>query len=101
MFCPPDGFGPSYPNLQFDRTAGKLREAEVGLACGQSVPVVRHGRYIAKLAAQRSIVSNSENRDQVRFRFVTLEDLHRDDMAEFLSEHLAAVRGVAAEATAS
>ena len=55
---------------------------------------------IAKLAAQRTIAS-SENLDQVRLRFVTLEDLHHDDLAEFLTEHLAAVRGVAAEATAS
>ena len=55
---------------------------------------------IAKLAAERTI-SSSENRDQVKFRFVTLQDLHSNDLAAFLAEHLAAVRGVAAEVTAS
>jgi excinuclease ABC subunit A len=55
---------------------------------------------IANLAAQRAITSG-DDRDQVKLRFVTPEDLHHDDLAEFLAEHLAAVRGVAAEVTAS
>jgi len=75
------------------------RLAGVDLALNGPPGAFATGR-IAKLAAQRTIAS-SEDRDQVRLRFVTLEDLHHDDLAEFLTEHLVAVRGVAAEATAS
>ena len=55
---------------------------------------------IANLASQRAITS-SDDRDQVKLRFVTAEDLHLDDLAGFLSEHLAAVRGMDSEVTAS
>ena len=49
---------------------------------------------IAELGAQRAISSN-ENRDQVKLRFVTVEDLHRGDLTELLAEHLEAVLAAA------
>jgi excinuclease ABC subunit A len=54
------------------------------------------GGRIAKLASQRAIAANGDDRDQVRLRFVTLEDLHRGDLAKFLAEHLAAASSVTA-----
>jgi len=75
------------------------RLAGVDLALNGPPGAFATGR-IAKLAAQRAI-NSGEDRDQVRLRFVTLEDLHRGDLAKFLAEHLAAVHGAAAEVTAS
>ena len=54
---------------------------------------------IATLAAQRAITPG-EDRDQVKFRFASADDLTQGDLAEFLSEHLEAVRGAASEMAA-
>ncbi|MCH2113743.1 MAG: excinuclease ABC subunit UvrA [Pirellulales bacterium] len=53
---------------------------------------------IASLAAERAI-RGGENLDQVKLRFIKPEDLSPAALAEFLGEHLEAVRGVASEAT--
>ncbi|MCA9230465.1 MAG: excinuclease ABC subunit A, partial [Planctomycetales bacterium] len=50
---------------------------------------------IAKLASQRAISAEDDQRDQVKFRFVSPEDLEQGDLTDFLAEHLEAVRGVA------
>ena len=47
---------------------------------------------IAELAAQR-IINTDDDRDQIKLRFVTAEDLDKGDLAEFLSEHLEMLRG--------
>ena len=47
---------------------------------------------IAELAAQR-VINTDDNRDQIKLRFVTAEDLDRGDLADFLSEHLETLRG--------
>jgi len=56
---------------------------------------------IAALASQRTINSEGDDRDQVKFRFVTSEDLEQGDLVEFLTEHLESVRGTASQTTAS
>lgn len=56
---------------------------------------------IAELASQRTINSDSDERDHVKLRFVTPEDLDRGDLADFLEEHLEALRGAASETTGS
>jgi len=48
---------------------------------------------IAELASQRTINSESDNRDHVKLRFVTADDLDRGDLANFLAEHLEVLRG--------
>ncbi|NOY40441.1 MAG: excinuclease ABC subunit UvrA [Planctomycetes bacterium] len=48
---------------------------------------------IAELASQRAIANDGNDRDQVKFRFVTPEDLIQGDLDAFLAEHLQAVRG--------
>ncbi len=56
---------------------------------------------IAELASQRAIKTGEENRDQVKFRFVSLDDLHHGDLPAFLAEHLTAIRDAASEVSAS
>jgi len=56
---------------------------------------------IAELGAQRTIDSGGDDRDQVKLRFVTPEDLDRGDLADFLAEHLEVLRGADAQASAS
>jgi hypothetical protein len=51
---------------------------------------------IAELGSQRAIGGDNSGLDQVKFRFVKADDLHRGDLATFLVEHLQAVRGSAA-----
>ena len=46
---------------------------------------------IAKLAAERAVSTNGDNRDQVKLRFVTVDDLHKGDLPDFLAEHLATI----------
>jgi excinuclease ABC subunit A len=46
---------------------------------------------IAELGAERALTSEDAEKDQVKFRFVTPEDLDRGDLADFLKEHLDAV----------
>ena len=56
---------------------------------------------IAELGAQRVIRSEGENRDQVKIRFASLDDLEEGDLPEFLTEHLEAASGESASATGS
>jgi excinuclease ABC subunit A len=56
---------------------------------------------IVDLASQRAVTSNGSGLDQVRLRFVKVDDLHRGDLAAFLAEHLQAVRGSAPHSAAS
>ncbi|QDS97296.1 excinuclease ABC subunit UvrA [Adhaeretor mobilis] len=51
---------------------------------------------IAEIGSQRIIKTESDSRDQVKFRFTSLEDLQLGDLPEFLAEHLDAVRGAMA-----
>jgi len=37
----------------------------------------------------------------VKFRFVSLDDLHHGDLPAFLAEHLTAIRSAASEVSAS
>jgi excinuclease ABC subunit A len=46
---------------------------------------------IAELGADRGLATDDSDRDQLKFRFVTTEDLDRGNLAEFLREHLDAV----------
>jgi len=55
---------------------------------------------IAKLASQRAISAEEDDRDQVKLRFLAPEDLEQGDLSGFLEEHLEAVRGGASQATA-
>jgi len=48
---------------------------------------------IAKLASQRAISAEDDDRDQVKLRFLEPEDLEQGDLADFLEEHLEVVRG--------
>jgi excinuclease ABC subunit A len=50
---------------------------------------------VADLGAQRALVTGSDDRDQVKLRFVTAGDLHGGNLAEFLKAHLDALRGAA------
>ncbi len=49
---------------------------------------------IAELAAQR-VINTDDDRDQIKLRFVTAEDLDKGDLADFLSEHIETLRGAA------
>ena len=49
---------------------------------------------IAELASQRIINTETDNRDQVKLRFVTPADIEQGDLTDFLAEHLEAVRRV-------
>jgi excinuclease ABC subunit A len=51
---------------------------------------------IAELGADRSLAGDSSGgRDQLRFRFVTTDDLERGGLTAFLDEHIEATRSVA------
>ncbi|HEY4234582.1 MAG TPA: excinuclease ABC subunit UvrA [Lacipirellulaceae bacterium] len=50
---------------------------------------------VADLGAERSLLTNDTDRDQVKLRFVTTADLHDGNLAEFLKAHLDALRGAA------
>ena len=67
------------------------RLAGVDLRLNGPPGAITAGR-IAQLAAQRAVTSNGDGRDQAKFRFVTPADLERGDLADFLAEHLTAVR---------
>lgn len=56
---------------------------------------------IAELGSRRAIASDTAGVDQVKFRFVKTDDLHRGDLASFLAEHLQAVRRAAPHSAAS
>ena len=46
---------------------------------------------VAGLAAERELITDQPDRDQLKLRFQSLEDLTSGDLAEFLKEHLAAL----------
>jgi excinuclease ABC subunit A len=48
---------------------------------------------IAELAAERSQANGGDRRDQLKFRFLTTDDLDRGDLPDFLQEHVEATRG--------
>jgi excinuclease ABC subunit A len=48
---------------------------------------------IAELAAERSQTNGGDRRDQLKFRFLTTDDLDRGDLPDFLQEHVEATRG--------
>ena len=48
---------------------------------------------VADLGAQRALVTDGSDRDQVKLRFVTTNDLHGGNLSEFLKAHLEALRG--------
>ncbi|MEX2317694.1 MAG: excinuclease ABC subunit UvrA [Pirellulales bacterium] len=50
---------------------------------------------VAELAAERSLSTASDNRDQVKLRIVTTEELHDGNFNSFLAVHLEALRGAA------
>jgi hypothetical protein len=43
---------------------------------------------VTELGAEQQVDTEGEDRDRVRLRFTSLEDLHRGDLEEFLREHL-------------
>jgi excinuclease ABC subunit A len=47
---------------------------------------------VAELGAERSLATNSDDRDQVKLRFVGTNELHDGTLASFLESHLEAVR---------
>ena len=81
-------------------TVHTKRTAGVDLTLNGPKDAFAVGR-IADLGAQRVIRSEGENRDQVKIRFASLDDLEEGDLADFLAEHLAAVSGESASATGS
>jgi hypothetical protein len=48
---------------------------------------------VAEIGAERSLSTDSENRDQVRTRFITTDELHDGNLAAFLRVHLESLRG--------
>jgi hypothetical protein len=50
---------------------------------------------VADLGAERTLATDGEDHDQVRLRFVTTDELHDGNLAEFLKVHLEALRGAA------
>ena len=48
---------------------------------------------VADLAAEQQLDNEPEDRDRVRLRFTSLDDLHRGDLEGFLREHLDAALG--------
>jgi len=47
---------------------------------------------VAELGAARSLVTDTEDRDQVKLRFVTTDELHNENLARFLKAHLESLR---------
>jgi excinuclease ABC subunit A len=72
-------------------TVHTKRLAGVDLVLNGPAGAFATGR-IVELGSQRAIGSDSAGLDQVKFRFVKVDDLHRGDLTGFLVEHLAAVR---------
>jgi excinuclease ABC subunit A len=50
---------------------------------------------VADLGSHRSLAPATDDRDQVRIRFTTTDELHSGNVAEFLRTHLDALRGAA------
>jgi excinuclease ABC subunit A len=50
---------------------------------------------VADLGSDRALATDGEDRDQVRLRLVTTDELHGGNLAEFLRVHLEALRGAA------
>jgi hypothetical protein len=47
---------------------------------------------VADLGAARALATDAEDRDQVKLRFVTTEELHSENVAAFLRAHLESLR---------
>jgi excinuclease ABC subunit A len=47
---------------------------------------------VAQMGAAREVATDGEDKDQVKLRFVTTEELHAENVAEFLKAHLASLR---------
>jgi excinuclease ABC subunit A len=50
---------------------------------------------VAELGAARELATDAEDRDQVKLRFVTTDELHAENVAAFLKIHLESLRGAA------
>ena len=48
---------------------------------------------VAELGADRALSTKGDDRDQVKLRFVTTEELHDGKVSAFLKVHLDAFRG--------
>jgi hypothetical protein len=48
---------------------------------------------VADIGSMRSLSTEGENRDQVRARFLTTDELHDGNLAAFLRVHLESLRG--------
>ncbi len=48
---------------------------------------------VAGLGAHRELLSDDTQRDAVKLRFCSVEDLQAGNLSEFLAEHFSAVRG--------
>jgi excinuclease ABC subunit A len=81
-------------------TVHTKRLAGVDLALNGPAGAFATGR-IAELGSQRAISSDNAGLDQVKFRFVKADDLHRGDLAAFLAEHLQVVRSSTSKFAAS
>jgi excinuclease ABC subunit A len=51
---------------------------------------------VAQIGAERSLATDSEDRDQVKLRFVTTDELHSENVAAFLKVHLDSLQIAAA-----
>jgi excinuclease ABC subunit A len=51
---------------------------------------------VAELGAQRALSTDADDRDQVKLRFVTTDQLHSENVAAFLQAHLESLRSAAA-----
>ncbi|MEM1303274.1 MAG: excinuclease ABC subunit A, partial [Planctomycetota bacterium] len=71
------------------------RPANVEIALNGPKGEFQLGRF-ADLGAERLIETDRDDRDTIRIRLVSGEDLDRGDLAAFLQEHLDACRAVAA-----
>jgi hypothetical protein len=47
---------------------------------------------VAELGAERALSTDADDRDQVKLRFVTVEELHGENVAAFFRAHLDSLR---------
>jgi hypothetical protein len=50
---------------------------------------------VAQIGAERTLSTDADDRDQVRLRFVTTEELHAENVAAFFRAHLDSLRAAA------
>jgi excinuclease ABC subunit A len=68
------------------------RASNVELVLNGPKGAVQLGR-LAELAAEQQVDNSADDRDRVRLRFRSLDDLARGDLKQFMSEHLDTVLG--------